>query len=246
MSNGKNDDIRSASMKKFFFGIEGTFGLSLTVYNIPALLKFRLLGTATPIIYHQSILSDGLIPKSMLKIASQGLTPPITDIAQDAPRRIFLGGYNSANVYSNIIRLNESVPDWKMKVKNYRFNFSFLFKPTFSIFKYPLWAAVPESIFQRSFVPDDKSIVKILSNNFYSIPRNIKIPYAFKSEFDFILLPKYFIGSPNFSAFSILSNSISSMHINPIRFIRGSIFASLGTLIMIDSYNRMSSIEYND
>lgn len=244
MSNSKNYDIRNISTNKIFFGVEGIFGFSLTVYNIPAFLKFRLLGTATPTSYHPSILANGLMPKSMLKQATQGLTPPISEFALDAIRRIFLGGYNSANVYSNIIRLNESDPNWAKKAKNYRFNFSFLFKPTFSIFRYPLWAVVPESIFQQHFVPDDKSIVKILSKNHYGIPKNIRIPCTFKSELDFILLSKYFIGSSNFSIFSILSNSISSMHINPIRFIRGSIFVSVGTLLMVDSYNRMNSIEY--
>ncbi len=246
MSNGKIDDIRITSMTKILFGVEGTFGLSLTVYNIPALLKFRLLGTATPTSCHPSILSQGLIPKSILKQATQGLTPPINEFALDAFRRIFLGGYNSANVYSNIIRLNESDPNWAKKAKNYRFNFSFLFRPTFAIFKYPLWAIVPENIFQQHFVPDEKSVVKILSKNFYNIPKNIRIPCTFKSEIDFILLSKYFIGSPSFSMFSILTNSISSMHINPLRFIRGSVFASVGTLLMVDSYNRMNSIEYSE
>jgi hypothetical protein len=243
MSNGNPAENYYISRNNLPTGAEGVVGFFLAAFNLPAVLNVRLLGTATSPINHAKIYSNGLKPRSMLMEATLGLTPNKKIFTEDSLRRIYLGGYHSANVYSNMLRLSASDPDWRLTAKNNRFSFYFLFKPNFGIFKYPIWSIVPEQIFRQNFTIDENSVVKIFSKKFFGITNIAPIPAAYKSTFDFFLPAMYFIGSPHFNPSIILSSSLSSIHINPLRFIRGSAFFSAGSFMMYDAYNRFRSIE---
>ncbi len=219
---------------------EMAIGLTITASSLPASLKFRILGTATSPNAHSSILSNGLQPGGFLS-GTKGLTPPIKEFRSDAARRIYLGGFNSTSVYSNIKAQAENNPDWIKNTKNFRFQCGFLFRPTRAILTYPIFAIVPEIVFKQNFMADDKSIVKIFKQKYFGIPNTVTIPGAYKSAIDYTLAPRYFLGSPQFDAKAIMSEAINGKIVNPARLMKGMTLFSIGTVLIIDACNRFSS-----
>lgn len=217
---------------------EALIGAAIATSQLPAMLRVRLLGTATNPANHQTILSNGLMPRSMLQTASGGLTPPIKDFASDALRRIYLGGFVSTSVYSNIAAAAEQNPDWIKLTKSYRFQCAFLFRPTLNLIKFPILTIVPETLFARNFMNDDKSIVKIMQKKYFGLGPTMTIPGAYKSVEDFVLKPNYFIGSPSFSLRAVLYESMTGSVVNAARLFRGLTVFSIGTAIVVDARKR--------
>lgn len=226
--------IRMVKMPEY---LEPVIGSAIFGYNLPAAMRIRLLSTVAPKSAHRGILSQGLIPQSMMS-HSRGLTPPIDKFAKDARHRIFLGGGISSTVYSNIRSLSETNPEWMKSTKNLRFQCAFLFRPTLGIFQYPLIVIVPENLFMTNFMKDDFSIVKICRERFFGFSNTVQIPGAVKSVENFTLAPHYFLASTHFNPQAVMAESMQREILNPTRFLRGLSFTGIGAAIVFNWYRR--------
>ncbi|MCD5360797.1 hypothetical protein [Chromobacterium aquaticum] len=213
--------------------MEPVIGATLLASNLPAAMRVRLLSTVAPQNVHSQILSQGLMPQSMLK-KTEGLTPPIDKFAKDSKNRIYLGGGTSTTVYSNIRGLSEVNPDWIKTTKNSRFQCAFLFRPTLGILKYPLIVIVPEDLFLKNFMKDEFSVVKIFKERFMGFSNTVPIPGAVKSVEHFTLVPKYFLASTHFSPQSIIHEAWQGQILNPARFMRGVSFSGIGSALIFN------------
>lgn len=218
--------------------MEGAIGAALTAYNLPAAFRVRLLGTVAPSSAHSSILERGLVPKSKIVSPPTGLTPKIAEFVKDAARRVYLGGFVSSTVYSNMQMQSTLNPDWAKLVKNSRFQYAFLFVPSFKIMRTPLVAIVPENLYIKNFLKDDFSIVKVFAKRYFGFQNKVQIPGAVKSVEGFELAPKYFVASTHFSPTTIMSEAMRGQALNPIRFLRGLTFAGIGPVLIYREYLR--------
>jgi hypothetical protein len=211
--------------------LEYAIGSMVMMSSLPAVMKIRLLGHATAPENHAGILERGLMAN-----VEKGLTPAKEKFIEDASkkRRIFVGGFSSSVVYSNMTEQDRLNPRtiWLKAAMERPSKCAFLFWPTQSVLRYPVVAMVPEHIFMKNFMKDEFSIVKVASKTNWIFPSVIPIPGAYKSVPDFRLLPQYFIGSPQFDMRKILQESAMGTLTNPWRFFRGCAWFSVGAAMV--------------